>query len=84
MTFEEFQNHMPILSNSLFIWQTAHGSQHRVVKKSFTNDPCKKSQYDKLKLFVDNVLYVVKKYIHKHVLNKCLTALLQKKKNNKK
>lgn len=67
MTVEEIQNHMPIWSNSLFIWHTAHGSQHREVKKSFTNDPCKNHNIISWKKTCWQCFVHSQKYIHKHV-----------------
>ena len=46
--FSGFQSQSPISSNSWFIWQTAQGSQHKDVKKSFIKDPCK----DKISTFL--------------------------------
>lgn len=65
MTVEEIQNHMPILSNSLFIWQTAHGSQHREVKKSFTNDPWK--NHNMINWKKGFTMFCTLSKIHKHV-----------------
>lgn len=36
----------PMLSNSLCIWQTAHGPQHANAQKSLQAEPCNESKFD--------------------------------------